>query len=142
MQAAGSVARFAGFIDGSWCGFYAAFAHAKKSPPCISATGVTATSLMVTVGTCLSSSACFSRGDCCCSGVLTASLVSAAISESSSYSVPREVLKGAFLGLRAAAATAAAPAITKMSVAAVRRVEGIMVGGRGFEEDSLWCAEF
>lgn len=70
-----------------------------------------------------------------------ASSISSASSESSSYSVPREVLKGARLELRAVVATAAAPAITKMSVAAVRRVEGMMVVGRGFGSDALLCAE-
>ncbi len=68
-------------------------------------------------------------------------LVSPASSESSSFSAPREVLKEALLDLMAAVATAAAPAITKMSVAAVRRVECMMVVGRGFELDALWCAD-
>ena len=70
-----------------------------------------------------------------------ASSISAATSESSSYSAPREVLKGVFLELRAAVATAAAPAITKISVAAIRRVEGMIVVGRGFKNDAFLCAE-
>lgn len=71
----------------------------------------------------------------------TALLAFGASSESSSYSAPQEVLKGLFSALRAAVATAAAPAITKMSVAAVRRMEGMMVVGRGFQMDALWRAD-
>ena len=50
-------------------------------------------------------------------------------------------MKEGLLELRAAVATAAAPAITKMSVAAVRRVVGMMVVGRRCEVDALWCAK-
>lgn len=49
-------------------------------------------------------------------------------------------MKGTLLELMAAVATAAAPAITKMSVAAVRRVEGMAMVGRGCEADALWRA--
>ena len=52
------------------------------------------------------------------------------------------VLKGLFSDLRAAVATAAAaPASTKMSVAAVRKVEDMMVVGRECQMDALWRAD-
>lgn len=53
-------------------------------------------------------------------------LISELSSVSSSFSAPRVVLKRPFLELRTAVATAAAPASAKMSVVAVRRVEGMM----------------
>ena len=38
-------------------------------------------------------------------------------------------------------AKAAAPPITKMLMATVRKMEGVMVVGRRFEMDALWCTE-
>ena len=98
---------------------------------------MTGTSVTVTIGAFLSSSAVSSRGDRHCSGALTVSLVSIATGESSSYSAPREVSKGIHWGLKAAVATAAAPAITKISVAAVRKVEGMMAVGRQLGMNAL-----
>ena len=70
-----------------------------------------------------------------------ASLVSDATSELSSYSAPRENLNGASVELRAAVTTAATPAITRKSVAAARRVAGILMVGRGLElDDGFRCA--